>query len=144
MEFCYGNMNHVRILEEAKFWKRQETEHTVVIREIVPNLENEFVRQLEEYQRIFGAMEATLVQCFEQLNRSCYKITPAAVRNIVTLIEKTVCQSEAWIKFLKDMLKNSIAVRTDQVAVTVINHIMRESEYYIGIAKTYLRTVKRC
>jgi len=27
MQFCYGDKNHIRILEEAEFWKRQEAEH---------------------------------------------------------------------------------------------------------------------
>jgi len=34
MQFCYGDKNHIRILEEAEFWKRQEAEHTVVIRKL--------------------------------------------------------------------------------------------------------------
>jgi len=51
MQFCYGDKNHIRILEEAEFWKRQEAEHTVVIRKIVQDLEEKFTEKLDEYQR---------------------------------------------------------------------------------------------
>ena len=143
MEFCYGDMNHVRILEEAKFWKRQEAEHTVVIREVVENLEDVSVNRLEEYQRIISSSEAVLVQYFERLNRSCYEMTPEIIQHIVTMIEVTLRQSQSFIQFLGNMLQNSNAVKNASAGVVVTNHIIRESEYYIGIAKTYLDSVNR-
>jgi len=36
MQFYYGHQMPLRILDEAEFWKRQEEEHTIVIRELVP------------------------------------------------------------------------------------------------------------
>lgn len=33
MQFYYGQQMPLRILDEAEFWKNQEEEHTVVIRE---------------------------------------------------------------------------------------------------------------
>ena len=141
MEFCYGDKNHIRILEEAEFWKRQEAEHTVVIREIVTDLEDEFAETLKEYQRILSATEATILQHIERLNRSCYKITPEIIQNIIQLIEITLQQSQTFITFLGNMMENSPAVKNSLAAVIVVNHIIRESEYYIAIAKTYLNRI---
>lgn len=138
MQFCYGDMNHVRILEEAEFWKRQEAEHTVVIREIVPDLEQEFVNQLIDYQRILSATEATILQYIERLNRTCFKITPEVEEKVTGIIDVTVKQSQTFIDFLNNMMKNSVAVKSSLTAPIVIAHIIRESEYYIGIAKAYL------
>jgi hypothetical protein len=53
MQFYYGNKMVHRVLDEAEFWKQQEAEHTVVIREVVPNLEQRFVRQLEQFELAF-------------------------------------------------------------------------------------------
>ena len=53
MQFYYGNKMVHRVLDEAEFWKQQEAEHTVVIREVVPNLEQRFVRQLEQFGPLF-------------------------------------------------------------------------------------------
>lgn len=39
MQFYYGQHMPLRILDEAEFWKHQEEEHTVVIRELVTGLE---------------------------------------------------------------------------------------------------------
>lgn len=141
MQFCYGDMNHIRILEEAEFWKRQESEHTVVIREIVSGLEKEFEERLEEYQRIFSATESTVMQYIERLNRSCYEITPEVVENIINIINITISQSKTFINFLNNMMKDSTAVKNTITAPVVINHIIRESKYYIGIAKAYLTHV---
>jgi hypothetical protein len=138
MEFCYGDKNHIRILEEAEFWKRQESEHTVVIRELVGDLEEEFVEKLIEFQQVFSSTEATIVQVFERLNRSCYNLSPEMIQNIRYIIETTVQQSRAFVAFLSNLIRQSAAVKSNVTAGVVINHIIRESEYYIGIANTYL------
>lgn len=141
MQFCYGDKNHVRILEEAEFWKRQESEHTIVIREIVGNLEQEFVDTLKEYQGVLSATEATILQYIERLNRNCYTITPDIVQEIICMIEVTLKQSQTFVAFLSNMTQQSTAVKNNPAAPIVIAHIIRESEYYIGIAKAYLSQV---
>lgn len=141
MEFCYGDKNHIRILEEAKFWKRQEAEHTVVIQEVVGDLEQEFVDQLNEMQRVFNSTEATIVQYFERMNRSCYNLTPEIIQDINYIIGITVQQSRSFVNFLYNLLQQSAAVKRNMVAGVVINHIIRESEYYIGIATSSLNPV---
>lgn len=98
MEFCYGDKNSVRILEEAQFWKRQEAEHTVVIREIVSNLESMYVSKLEELQRVFSQTEGTITQYMKRLRRTCYEITPELLEDILCLIEITLEQSEMFVK----------------------------------------------
>jgi len=40
------------------------------------------------------------------------------------------------------MAKESAAVANNLTASVVINHIVRESEYYIGIAKAYLAMLR--
>ena len=141
MQFCYGDKNHIRILEEAEFWKRQEAEHTMVIRKIVQDLEEKFTEKLDEYQKILSATEATILQYIETLNRSGYVITSELVQKIANIIEITLRQSQTFVNFLNCMAKESAAVANNLTASVVINHIVRESEYYIGIAKAYLSHV---
>lgn len=38
MQFYYGNQMPLRVLDECEFWKHQEEEHTVVIRELVKKI----------------------------------------------------------------------------------------------------------
>ncbi|MCR1899466.1 DUF2935 domain-containing protein [Irregularibacter muris] len=141
MQFCYGDKNYIRILEEAEFWKTQESEHTVVIREVVENLEKKYVEILEDYQATLGAMEATVVQYIERLGRSNYMLTPRLIQEINQLIEATLCQSQMFVNFLASMTLESTAVKSNPTAVIVVAHIIRESEYYIGVAKAYLSYV---
>jgi Domain of unknown function (DUF2935) len=53
-QFYYGGQMPLRILDEAEFWNHQEEEHTVVIRELVTNLEEEYVDALHEWEKALG------------------------------------------------------------------------------------------
>ncbi|MBS4536403.1 DUF2935 domain-containing protein [Clostridium sp. D2Q-14] len=138
MQFCYGDKNHIRVLEEAQFWKRQEAEHTVVIREMAGNLEEEFTEELKAKYENFSSTEATITQYIERLIRTNYMINSELEEKIIDLIEFTLCQSEMFVDFLSTMLKESPAVKNNVVVSVVVSHIMRESQYYVGVAKAYL------
>lgn len=138
MRWCYGELNHLRILEEAEFWKRQEAEHTVVIRQIVPNLEASYREQLVQWQKAFEETENTIVAFMERLVRAHVPVSPVLAGQIARLIGLTVQQSGDFVSFLHTLRQESAAVAENPVAVVVINHIARESEYYRGIAQAYL------
>ena len=59
MQFYYGNQMPLRVLDEAEFWKHQEEEHTVVIRELVANLEEEYVKAMHEWEKALGETHQT-------------------------------------------------------------------------------------
>ena len=50
MQFYYGSQMPLRVLDECEFWKLQEAEHTVVIRQAVPNLEERYVNDLKQWE----------------------------------------------------------------------------------------------
>ena len=138
MRFCYGNKNGIRILEEAEFWKRQEAEHTIVIQEVTPNLEEEYVNRLNDFREEFNTVEATIVQLIEYVININGMIPSNVEYDIRQLIAFTVSQSQAFVAFLANMIEDSAAVQNYPTSIVVINHIRRESEYYIGIANAYL------
>lgn len=138
MRFYYGDKNIIRILDEIVFWKRQETEHTVVIRKIIDDLEDEFVKELESFEKKFYATEEKAAKYIEILILcKCY-YEPIIYQQIIQFIDYTILQSKHFIGLLKIMIKGSNAVSNNPVAETVINHIIRESEYFIDIAQTIL------
>ncbi|KWX83199.1 hypothetical protein AMQ83_31690, partial [Paenibacillus riograndensis] len=61
----YGQMLPVRILEEIAFWKKQEQEHTEVIKGVVPQLEKPYVKLLDEWAVVFEATGAATRQLME-------------------------------------------------------------------------------
>lgn len=138
MRYYYGEKTFLRVLDEAKFWKRQEAEHTVVIRELVNNLEPEFVNQLEKFEESFNRTKGMVVRYIETVVRSKGRISPTIEKQILELIDYCLRQSQQFIRLLNRLLTESRAVRGNMVAATVINHIRRESEYFIGIAQTVL------
>ena len=138
MQFYYGERNLSRALDEAEFWKHQEAEHTVVIRQIVPNLEPRFVMQLQQFEQAFHQAKGLVVSYIETLVRSRGNISRSMQEQIKMILEKAIEQSQQFIKLLNQILSESEAVRANPVAPVVINHIRRESEYFIGISQAVL------
>uniref|UniRef100_C5D569 DUF2935 domain-containing protein n=1 Tax=Geobacillus sp. (strain WCH70) TaxID=471223 RepID=C5D569_GEOSW len=62
MQFYYGQQMPLRILDEAEFWKHQEEEHTVVIRELVTNLETAYVEALKKWEEALSATHQQVVR----------------------------------------------------------------------------------
>ena len=69
LQFYYGQQMPLRILDEAEFWKHQEEEHTVVIRELVSNLEEEYVEALKEWEKTLGETHKQVIRFIESVRR---------------------------------------------------------------------------
>lgn len=138
MRFSYGEKNLLRVLEETEFWKRQETEHTVVIREIVVNLEAGFVRLLQEWEQSLAYTGGVAVKYIESVIRSNYNLSPQLEQEIIVFISQSIEQSQKFIGTLNYIAAQSGAVKNNAAAQVVINHIRRESEYFIGIAQVII------
>lgn len=70
MQFYYGQQMPLRILDEAEFWKHQEEEHTVVIRELTPDLEQEYVDALKEWEKVLGETRHQVLRFIETVTRT--------------------------------------------------------------------------
>lgn len=138
MRFFYGDKNILRALDEAEFWKRQESEHTDVIQEVTPDLEEEYVSRLEEYKEIFDSTHARIVQLTETAVNCQNMLSPETYQEIINIINLAVAQSKVFVNFLGMLLRESDAVKNNPAAMVVINHIRRESEYFIGIVTAFM------
>ncbi|MFT9485911.1 MAG: DUF2935 domain-containing protein [Tepidibacillus sp.] len=85
MQFYYGDMMPLRILDEAEFWKRQEAEHTVVIRQIAPGLESQYIEALRKWEESFAETEEKVVEYVETVVRSGPNIPPQTHQEIMQL-----------------------------------------------------------
>lgn len=138
MQYYYGDMMPLRVLDEAEFWKHQEEEHTVVIRELVGNLEQKYVQALKDWEKEFAKTHQRVVRYIETVNRSNGYISQSLYNDIMQLIRYCLRQSEQFINFLRTMMEESVPIRTNPTAKVVLNHIIVESEYFIGVAQTIL------
>ncbi|MBB6023654.1 Fe-Mn family superoxide dismutase [Paenibacillus sp. JGP012] len=132
----YGRLLPLRTLEEIRFWKGQEKEHTLLIRALVPDLEPAYVKLLEEWEAAFASSERAANQLIKQLLPATHPPAPYIMRCIDQLVSAAQDQSRAFIKQLYVMLEQSAAVRALPLAQTVILHIIRESEYFLGVLET--------
>ena len=134
MQYFYGDKMFLRVLDEAEFWKLQESQHTVVIRNIVPGLEEEYIRQLQNWEQALTQTQATAERYMETVIRAGSCISPELQQQIMQFINFCICQSQEFIQFLNLLSSTSSAILNNPVATTVIDHIRRESEYFIGIS----------
>ena len=138
MRFFYGEQNVLRALDEAEFWKHQETEHADLIPVVTPNLEPHYAQRLEKFKEEFSAMHAEVVKYAESATRSRGIIGRELRMQMLKLVKLCIDQSEDFTELLADMLKNSRAVHASQTSQTVIHHMIRESKYFIGIDQLIL------
>lgn len=129
----------LRILDEAEFWKHQEEEHTVVIRELVPNLEAEYKKALQDWERVLNETRQQVLQYIQSVVRSGYYVPQALQQQILQqLVPYWMQQSLSFINLLQQIKNQSKAVSANQTAKVVLNHIIRESEYFVGISQALL------
>ncbi len=138
MQFYYGSQMPLRVLDEAEFWKEQESEHTVVMRELVKNLESEYVDALKRWEEVLNTTHQHVKRFIESVVRSNYNISPALYKQVLDLVTFCLQESVAFIQFCKQVKNESAAVKDNPTAKVVIDHIVDESEYFIGIAQTIL------
>ncbi|MBA4548766.1 DUF2935 domain-containing protein [Thermoactinomyces intermedius] len=138
MQFYYGEKMPLRILDEAEFWKQQEAEHTVVIKELVKNLESRYVEALNEWEKALTDTHQLVVRWIETKIRLPCKKNPELEYRVKHLVRFCLHQSEQFIKLCRMIRDQSAAFQGNRTAQVVMNHIIRESEYFIGIAQTIL------
>jgi hypothetical protein len=138
VQFYYGDKMSLRILDEGEFWKLQEAEHTDVIQALVPNLEPQFVQALKSWEQAFSRTQATFVQYIETVVRSGQHLNPQFYTQVLQLVQFAMQQSQQFISLLNQLGTESHALKQNQTAIVVLNHIRRESEYFIGISQALL------
>lgn len=138
MQFYYGQQMPLRILDEAEFWKHQEEEHTVVIRELVTGLEKEYVDALNEWEKALSRTHQQVVSFIESVIRSHLQLPPQLYQQVLQLVSFCLEESQRFIELCRQIKDESAVVSKNQTAKVVIDHIIRESEYFIGIARALL------
>lgn len=128
----------LRILDEAEFWKHQEEEHTVVIRELVKELEAEYVEALIEWEKVLSNTHQTVVRWIETVIRSGQTLSPTLYQEVLKLVKYCLDESMQFIQFCQYIKNNSEPIKNNPTAKVVLDHIIRESEYFVGIAQTLL------
>lgn len=138
MQFYYGQQMPLRILDEAEFWKHQEEEHTVVIRELVKELEPEFVDALKKWEAALAETHQQVVRYIETVIRSGANVTNELHQHVIQLISYCLQESLSFIRLCEQIKNESAAVSDNPTAKVVLVHIIRESEYFTGIAQALL------
>lgn len=138
MQYYYGSQMPLRVLDECDFWKLQEEEHTVVIRELVKNLEPQYVKDLKEWETTLTHTHQQVIRFMETAIRSAGAFSQSLYQSLMQLVTYCLKESQQFIQFCNMLMQQSEPIKTNMTAIVVVKHIIRESEYFIGIAQTIL------
>jgi hypothetical protein len=114
--------------------------NTSVIRALVKDLEPPFVTALQEWEQALSQTQATFVRYIEFVGRSGNQVNPDFYSQILELVQFAVDESNRFVQLLNQLGTESESLKKNPTAIAVLNHIRRESEYFIGIAQAYLST----
>ena len=138
MQFYYGEQNILRALDETEFWKRQESEHAGLIPVVVQNLETPYVHRLEQFGLELSTMNAEAVKYITSITRSKGVISREKKFEMLNFVKRCISQSEDFIALMTEMLQSSESIQTNPPAQVLLRHMIRESEYFIGIGQLIL------
>src|SRR5699024_12297201 len=131
LQFYYGSQMPLRILDECEFWKEQEAERTVVMREIKDNLEKRYVEALNKWEDVLTTTHQHVVRFVESVNRSPHKLSPELENQVLELSSFCLQESVAFIQFCRHIKQNSHAIHGNMTALVVIEHIICDLESFI-------------
>ncbi|MBC8080226.1 MAG: DUF2935 domain-containing protein [Gorillibacterium sp.] len=128
----------LQILEEIRFWKMQEKDHTYVIRSLSPNLEADYVTLMEEWEAVLGKMELSTDKLVEAVVRSNGIMSPHLQTQISELLRVSLLQSRQFADQLHQLQSASSALSDNDTAKRVIEPIIRESEHFLTTLQPHL------
>lgn len=138
MQFYYGSQMPLRVLDETELWKQQEARHTVVMRALMQNLEKKYVTALNHWESVLQTTHQHVKNYIESVNRSNYELPRSFYKQILELVSFCLQESTAFIQFCRQVKTDSKAIASNDTAKVIIDHIIDESEYFIGVAQTIL------
>jgi len=138
MQYYYGEQNILRALDEAEFWKHQEAEHAGLIPLVTPNLEVQYVQRLEQLGIDLHQMNAEATKYIASITRSQGMVSYELSAQMLNFVQRCVEQSTHFVEFMTALLRHSQAVHSNPSSQEVINHMIRESQYFIGIDQLIL------
>jgi hypothetical protein len=96
------------------------------------------VQALNAWEQELSRMQAVFVQYIETVVRSGSYLPPQFYTQVMQLVQSATQQSQQFIALLNQLGTESEALKNNRTAIVVLNHIRRESEYFIGISNALL------
>lgn len=138
MQFYYGGQMPLRVLDEAAFWKMQESGHTTVITRLMDDLEQEYIDSLKRWEDVLDTTHRHIQRFIESVSRTDNQFPPQLYDQVLELISFCLQESLAFIQFCRQIKGKSKAIEDNQAAKVIIDHIIDQSDYFIGTAQTIL------
>lgn len=133
----YNTFMPFRIMEEIRFWKMREKENVHMLLQLPTGLEPQYVQLLTAWQDVLHKTETAVHGRIATAIQS-QAATPHTHQSVKETMKQAVKQSEDLSQHLHELTKRSAALSTHPLMKTIIHHLIRESDYFIGIFRSLL------
>ena len=127
----YTELTLSNILNNIIFWKHQEAEHSLILQNTYPFLEEPYLKDLRKWYIILSNTEQTAISLLENVlkrNTSLNELND----KIIPFNNYAKKQSQNFINFLSALFINSKIVSENPSSPIIIEHMINESTYFIA------------
>lgn len=139
MQFYYGGQMPLRVLDEVELWKRQETEHMILLGELVVNLEQEYIGSVKRWSETLDATHRHVRRFIESATRSDHQLPPQLYDQILELVSTCLLESISLKHFCQQIINKSAGIENSHTAKIFIQHVISVSDYFISTAQSILQ-----
>jgi uncharacterized membrane protein len=108
------------------------------MRELMHDLEREYVDALLRWGEVLETTHQQVERYVESVVRNDNELVPSLYQQVLELMSFCLQESVAFIQFCRQVKSESKAASSNSTAQVVMDHIIDESNYFIGIAQTIL------
>jgi hypothetical protein len=105
---------------------------------MTPNLEQEYIHRLKQLGNNINVLRGEIVKSIESANRS-FVLNREIRAKMTDIVKQCIKQSNDFIELMNEMVANSKVVQANNSSKTVILHMIRESQYFVGIEQLVLQ-----
>ncbi|MCA0758667.1 DUF2935 domain-containing protein [Paenibacillus sp. N4] len=143
MLFVYGSLMPVRVMEMVRQWKMQEKEHNSMIMQAAPRLERQYIQLLEAWEPIFVRTSDYASEWLDEWQAYPSRLPKNAEKNVDTVVASALKQSRTYVDQLTQLIERITEPDKPSIERTIIQHAIRESDYYIGAMSGYGQSESR-
>lgn len=138
MKFYYGEQVPFTILDKTLYWKIQELEHISLIKRIMSHIHYEQVRHIKHWEDALDTTYRHIHRFIESAASSNDQFSSYLYKQVLELIEFCLQESVSFIQFCRQIKINNNNIENNLVINELIDHIICQSDYFIGFAQTVL------
>lgn len=127
-----------KVLYEAAYWKLQELNYTVLMSKLAKNLAQEQTNHFKQWEYTFDTTHRQIHRFIESAPESNEQFRPQLYEQVLDLVTFCLQESVRFIHFCYQLKKTNESTINDLMIQEVIDHVINQSDDFVGFAQATL------